>query len=81
MNGNLKQRVAAIIDGASAPDSEKLTLLLGMTLDVHEVVHGHEKRISALEVYPITISRVAKLLVGLGALGGALVTVLKLFGG
>jgi len=48
--------------------SERLNLLLGMVLDVHGTVTGHEKRIAGLEVYPSTAGRVLKFLLGLGGL-------------
>ena len=84
MNGSLKRRATAIYDGRyKADDSEKLDVLLGMTLDIHGVVSGeggHEERLSILEVYPQTIRRVAKLLVGLGALAAAIVAIAALAG-
>ncbi|KKN64482.1 hypothetical protein LCGC14_0490950 [marine sediment metagenome] len=84
MNGSLKRRATAIYEGKYlADDSEKLDVLLGLTLDVHEVVSGeggHEERLGVLEVYPQTLRRVAKLLIGLGALAGAVVAIAALAG-
>lgn len=78
VNGELKRRAVAIIQGEKATVAERLDLLLGIALDTHEQVTGHEGRISALEVYPQTAGRVAKFLVGLGALAGAALAVLAL---
>ncbi len=80
MNGELKKRVVAIIDGAKADPDEKLDLLLGLTLDTHSVVERNEGRITDLEVYPATVKRVGKFLGGLGVLVSLLVGGAKLFG-
>ncbi len=75
MNGELRSRAVAIIAGKQADPDEKLDLLLGITLDTLTVVERNEDRITVLEVYPDTIKRVAKLLVGLGALAAAIVAI------
>lgn len=81
MNGKeLRRRAVAIIDGANADPDEKLDLLLGITLDTHSVVEGHEGRLVVLEAYPATVSRVVKFLGGMSVLVGMLVGGAKLFG-
>ena len=80
MNGELERRAVEIIEGDAAPNSEKLTLLLGIGLDTRKIVRDHEPRIMALEAYPVTIKRVAKFLVGLGALAAAIVAIEALAG-
>lgn len=79
MNGETKQRVTAIIQGEKSTVSERLDLLLGMVLDVHETVHGHEARIAGLEMYPQTAKRLGRLILGLGALAGAVAGMIALF--
>ena len=80
MNGKLKRRAVAIIEGEWARDTEKLDLLLGITLDTHDAVERLEPRVTALEAYPETVKRVGKFLGGLGALVALLVGGAKLFG-
>ena len=75
MNGELRRRAVAIIDGADADPDEKLDLLLGITLDTHSVVEKHEGRLTVLEVYPTTIKRLARFLVWMGAVAAALLMV------
>lgn len=75
MNGELRRRAVAIIDGDFALPDEKLNLLLGITLDTHSVVEGHEGRLTVLEAYPHTIKRVARFLVWLGAVAAALAAI------
>mgnify|MGYP001581387199 CR=1 FL=1 len=71
MNGELKRRAIAIIDGEKATVAEKLDLLLGIALDTHGQVTGHEARISTLEAIPSFARQAAKLLLVVGALAAA----------
>jgi len=79
MNGELKKRVVAIIEGEKATVGEKLDLVLGLTLDTHERVHDHETRLLDLERYP-QVGRIAiRAILGLGALAGALAAIYGLY--
>lgn len=75
MNHDLRRQAIAVIEGRSASVDTKLDLLLGLTVDVQTAVNGHEERLSAVEVYPETIKRVARFLVACGAVAGAIALV------
>ena len=78
MNSELKKRAVAIIDGQSSTTSERLDLLLGITLDIYDTVGDHETRIVGLEVYPKTVSRLIGAALGLAALTGAVIGLAQL---
>jgi hypothetical protein len=79
-NGRLKARAIAALEGSKAvtPADEKLEILILLSLDTLDAVDDHESRLVTLEAYPVTVKRVSKLLVGLGAVAAALVALAAL---
>lgn len=72
MNGELRDRAIAIIEGGETQSvDEKLTLLLAIALDTHGVVTTHEVRITTLERYPSFVKTSLRVI---GWVAGSVVT-------